>query len=72
VHAIHIHEVGKCEASFKSAGGHFNPGGHEHGMKNAKGMHAGDLPNIEVLEDGTPLCQGSCRLAGGIRAKAST
>jgi Cu-Zn family superoxide dismutase len=52
VHAIHIHEVGKCEAPFKTAGGHFNPGGHEHGMKNAKGMHAGDLPNLDVPKDG--------------------
>ena len=52
VHAMHIHEVGKCEAPFKSAGGHFNPGGHEHGMKNVKGMHAGDLPNIEIPKEG--------------------
>ncbi|MGE0424702.1 MAG: superoxide dismutase family protein, partial [Reyranellaceae bacterium] len=31
-HAFHIHGVGKCEASagFKSAGGHFAPGGHKH------------------------------------------
>ena len=52
VHAMHIHEAGKCEPPFKSAGGHFNPGAKEHGMKNAKGMHAGDLPNIEVPADG--------------------
>ena len=57
VHAIHIHEVGKCEAPFKTAGGHFNPGGHEHGMKNAKGMHAGDLPNVEVPKEGAVKVQ---------------
>jgi Cu-Zn family superoxide dismutase len=51
-HAFHIHEVGKCEAPFKSAGGHFNPGHREHGIMNAKGMHAGDMPNIEVPASG--------------------
>lgn len=49
VHALHIHEVGRCEApSFESAGGHFAPSGRQHGFLNAKGPHAGDLPNIEV------------------------
>ena len=41
--AIHVHEVGKCEGpEFKSAGGHFNPTGKEHGFNNPKGHHAGD------------------------------
>ena len=56
-HAMHIHEVGKCEAPFKSAGGHFNPGTKEHGMKNDKGMHAGDLPNVEVPASGAVKVQ---------------
>jgi len=51
-HAFHIHEVGKCEPPFKSAGGHFNPTHKEHGMENAQGMHAGDIPNIYVPENG--------------------
>jgi superoxide dismutase, Cu-Zn family len=51
-HAFHIHETGKCEAPFKSAGGHFNPGHREHGILSAKGMHAGDMPNIEVPASG--------------------
>ena len=52
-HAFHIHTTGACEApAFTSAGGHFNPGGKQHGMSNAMGMHAGDLPNIEVGADG--------------------
>jgi len=51
-HAFHIHEVGKCEPPFKSAGGHFNPTHKQHGIKNPKGMHAGDLPNISVPETG--------------------
>lgn len=53
VHAIHIHETGKCDApDFKSAGGHFNPTGKKHGIKDPDGMHAGDLPNIVVPESG--------------------
>lgn len=57
-HAFHIHEKPVCEApDFKSAGGHFNPGGTEHGFLNRKGHHAGDLPNITVDEMGN--CQAS-------------
>ena len=37
---------------FKSAGGHFTPYGKEHGLKNPKGPHAGDLPNFTVGPDG--------------------
>jgi Cu-Zn family superoxide dismutase len=51
-HAFHIHEVGKCEPPFKSAGGHFNPAHKQHGLKNLEGMHAGDLPNLDVPESG--------------------
>jgi len=53
MHAIHIHETAKCEPpSFKSAGGHDNPGKKQHGFMNAEGAHAGDLPNIEVPANG--------------------
>ena len=51
-HAIHIHENASCEPPFSSAGGHFNPGDEQHGY-DADGTHAGDLPNIHVLEDGS-------------------
>ena len=52
-HAFHIHATGKCEApDFKSAGGHFNPEGKKHGLKNPGGPHAGDMPNITVASDG--------------------
>jgi Cu-Zn family superoxide dismutase len=51
-HAFHIHEVGKCEPGFKSAGGHFNPTDKKHGALSAAGMHAGDLPNLNVPESG--------------------
>ena len=50
-HAFHIHAVGKCEAPFESAGPHFNPGNHKHGMMSGQG-HAGDMPNLHVLQSG--------------------
>lgn len=54
-HAIHIHEHAKCDGpDFMSAGGHFNPGGKQHGIKNPKGAHAGDIPmNLDISPDGT-------------------
>lgn len=50
-HGIHIHAVGKCDAPFESAGPHFNPGNHKHGMLAGEG-HAGDLPNLHVPQNG--------------------
>lgn len=53
-HGFHVHGVGKCERpDFKSAGNHFNPYEAEHGLKNPKGPHAGNLPNLLVGPDGT-------------------
>ncbi|WPB79287.1 superoxide dismutase family protein [Archangium violaceum] len=51
-HAIHIHEVGKCEAPFQTAGGHLNPAKKKHGILAAEGKHEGDLPNLHVGADG--------------------
>ena len=49
VHAIHFHQVPKCEApDFKSAGGHFNPEKKKHGFDNPEGHHAGDIKNFTV------------------------
>lgn len=45
-HGFHVHAVGKCEAPFTSAGGHFNPKSTGHGS------HAGDLPPLWVDTDG--------------------
>jgi Cu-Zn family superoxide dismutase len=50
-HAFHIHAVGKCEPPFNSAGAHFNPANHKHGMMSGEG-HAGDMPNLHVPQSG--------------------
>src|ERR1700722_6553089 len=48
-HAIHFPAVPKCDGpDFKSAGGHFNPGGKKHGFDNPEGHHAGDMKNFTV------------------------
>jgi superoxide dismutase, Cu-Zn family len=54
-HAIHVHLNAKCDGpDFKTAGPHFNPDNKEHGTKNPKGPHAGDMPaNLQVMADGT-------------------
>lgn len=53
-HAIHIHEHGVCAGpKFESAGGHFAPNKNPHGFDDAKGPHAGDMPNLLVGADGS-------------------
>jgi Cu-Zn family superoxide dismutase len=52
-HAVHIHQVGKCEPPFTSAGGHFNPDMKKHGLDNPDGPHAGDMKNFTVKANGT-------------------
>lgn len=53
-HGFHIHDTGACTPpDFKSAAGHFNPFQKRHGKDNPAGRHAGDLPNLEVKQDGT-------------------
>jgi Cu-Zn family superoxide dismutase len=47
-HAFHVHEVGRCEPPFETAGGHYAPRGRAHGIENPDGKHAGDLPNLQV------------------------
>jgi superoxide dismutase, Cu-Zn family len=48
-HAIHFHQVPKCEGpDFKSAGPHFNPDARKHGFDSPEGHHAGDMKNFTV------------------------
>jgi len=48
-HAIHVHQVGRCEApQFTSAGEHLGPEGRKHGFLDPSGPHAGDLPNLHM------------------------
>lgn len=52
LHGLHLHAIGACTPTFAAAGGHFNPGGHQHGLENPAGPHAGDLPNLTVTPAG--------------------
>ncbi len=52
-HGAHVHEKGDCSAADgASAGGHFNPQSHDHGLPGAEKRHLGDLGNIVVGKDG--------------------
>ena len=52
-HGVHLHMVGQCQGpDFAAAGGHLNPGGHQHGSANPAGSHLGDLPNLETALGG--------------------
>ena len=52
-HAFHIHQFGDCSSpDGMSAGGHYNPKGHSHGLLDKEERHAGDLGNLEADSDG--------------------
>ncbi len=46
-HGFHVHGVGQCVKPFTGAGGHLHAAGQAHGA------HAGDMPPLLVLRDGT-------------------
>jgi Cu-Zn family superoxide dismutase len=52
-HAFHIHQYGDCSApDGMSAGGHYNPEGHQHGLPDIESRHAGDLGNVQADDQG--------------------
>lgn len=53
LHGFHVHETGDCSADdASSAGGHFDPYGHDHGSPDSAEKHVGDLGNLEADADG--------------------
>jgi superoxide dismutase, Cu-Zn family len=52
-HAIHVHQYGDLTSKDgKSAGDHYNPMGHQHGLPEQKDRHAGDFGNMDSDENG--------------------
>jgi Cu-Zn family superoxide dismutase len=48
-----VHETPDCSApDAKSAGSHYNPDKHDHGLPAAASRHIGDLGNITADKDG--------------------
>ncbi|MCC7276332.1 MAG: superoxide dismutase family protein [Alphaproteobacteria bacterium] len=53
--AVHIHSVGTCadhDHGFVASKAHLNPQNRKHGLLNAEGPDAGDLPNVYAHADG--------------------
>jgi Cu-Zn family superoxide dismutase len=54
LHGFHIHEKGDCSApDASSAGGHYAPEGHPHGLPPAEPRHAGDMGNVVADDEGS-------------------
>jgi superoxide dismutase, Cu-Zn family len=52
-HGTHVHETADCSApDAKSAGSHYNPDKHDHGLPTVAARHLGDLGNVTVGKDG--------------------
>lgn len=52
-HAFHIHQYGDCSSpDGMSAGSHYNPEGHKHGLPDTEERHAGDLGNVQADDQG--------------------
>ena len=70
-HGFHIHETGDCSAAdFKSAGGHFNPQGVDHGAPSDTAHHVGDLGNLQATDDGSATVDTAVELPASIVGKA--
>jgi len=52
-HGFHVHELGDVtDLAGKSAGGHYNPAVHPHGLPPSDNRHAGDLGNVTADASG--------------------
>lgn len=52
-HAVHLHQNGDCsKPDATSAGPHWNPTKQQHGNHESGAHHIGDMPNMEVGQDG--------------------
>jgi superoxide dismutase, Cu-Zn family len=70
-HGFHIHAVGQCQPPFTSAGEHFNPDNRKHGFHDARGSHAGDLPNLHAHPGGQAMVDAiapGVTLSGGAKS----
>jgi superoxide dismutase, Cu-Zn family len=80
-HGLHLHDRGDCSdfaAGFQAAGGHLGMGERvQHGLMNAEGPEAGDLPNIFAVRSGVYAAElfapyvvmGAERIPGNARSR---
>jgi Cu-Zn family superoxide dismutase len=62
---LHFHAVGDCSdpGKYEVSKGHVNHTGAKHGLLNAEGPDAGDLPNVFAAADGSANAEVSSHVA---------